>query len=160
MRDVPLLAVFLCSIMLLIATCCDLRTRRIPNALTLPAVVIGMVITGLYDGKAAFAAAAVILGIFFVGMTGILGGGDLKLLMALTAFCGVFPMLIATGAASVLILITEGIRWPKETWSAIKSGLCFFTGKTTGEKQGRRVPFAPYLLCGFAVWLIVSIVFC
>lgn len=160
MQNIPLIAVFLCGITLLIAVYCDLRTRRIPNMLTLPAIVIGMVITGLYDGKAALAAAAVMLGIFFLGMTGILGGGDLKLLMALTAFCGVFPMLIATGAASVLILITEGIRRPKETWSAIKSGLCFFIGKTAGEKQGRRVPFAPYLLCGFAVWLIVSILFC
>jgi len=73
---------------------CDVRTRRIPNALTMPAAVLGLIAaTALHGGQGTMASAAgllVGLMLFFpmFALKG-LGAGDVKLLGALGAWLGV-----------------------------------------------------------------------
>lgn len=87
------------SALMLAAAYFDVRTRRIPNALTLSgfAVAIALRLTagpgaGI-DGLVGVILAFVLCLPFFV--LGVLGGGDVKLLMALGAFMGPRDLLVA-----------------------------------------------------------------
>lgn len=93
----------------------DLRHRRIPNAVTLPAVVVALCFhSGAHSGSGlilslagALAAAALVLPGYALGFT---GAGDVKLLAAVGALLG-FPAaiiaallsLVVGGALSILI---------------------------------------------------------
>ena len=100
---------------------------------------------------------AVIVGLFFVGMLGIFGSGDLKLMMAITALCGAVPMLMCVGIASVGVLAVELLRNPRQAVRTVKEGVGLLTGRMKPNEQGRRIPFAPYLLFGFTLWLTVYV---
>jgi prepilin peptidase CpaA len=81
-------------ILVCIAAYTDIRSRRVPNALTVPAFVLGLALSALGGGwhglASAGLAAAMGLGVWILGLAcgGVLGGGDAKLLMALGALCG------------------------------------------------------------------------
>src|SRR5215210_4422048 len=87
------------SALMLVAAYCDIRTRRIPNVLTVLGftVAIGLRATAgpgaAIDGLVAVILAFVLCLPFFV--LGVLGGGDVKLLMALGAFTGPSDLLLA-----------------------------------------------------------------
>jgi prepilin peptidase CpaA len=88
----------------LIASVWDVKTRRIPNWLTLSSIVAGLaahcVLGGLRDTLIALAAAVVgggIFAIFFVA--GGMGGGDVKLMAAVAAIVGfhsLFQVMVST----------------------------------------------------------------
>ncbi len=84
----------------------DVRTRRIPNVLTVGALVLALAVRAtmgggaLLDGMAAAGAAfAIALPVFALGG---LGGGDVKLLAAVGAFLGLEPL---WGALFVTIMV-------------------------------------------------------
>lgn len=87
----------------------DLRSRRIPNLVTLPAFVLALGLRGLIGGEALLAGLAGAAIALAVGLTlfaiGALGGGDGKLMMAMGAFLGVDRLL----AAFVLMALSGGV---------------------------------------------------
>jgi len=99
-------AVLLCGA----AAWCDLRYRRIPNAITFPAVVVALCLHGATHAGAGLlnslagmlAAAALVLPGYALGFT---GAGDVKLLAAVGALLG-FP---AALFAALLSLVFGGI---------------------------------------------------
>ncbi|HOT98226.1 MAG TPA: A24 family peptidase [bacterium] len=109
----------------------DVKSRRIPNGLTLPALVLGLLSHGLAHGMtgvgsalAGAAAGGVILGIFYLldGM----GAGDVKLMAAVGALLG-WPLAVAAllgtaiagGALALVLVIRHGII---SGWSYSKRG--------------------------------------
>lgn len=87
----------------------DLRSRRIPNLVTLPALVLALALRGLLGGEAfvaglAGAGIALAVGLIFFSL-GAFGGGDGKLMMAMGAFLGTDRLL----AAFVLMALTGGV---------------------------------------------------
>lgn len=75
------------------AAWCDVRERRVPNAVTMGGLLLGLALAGIMAGLAGLAAAAVgaALGLLVglpVFLLGGLGGGDVKLLAAVGAFLG------------------------------------------------------------------------
>ncbi|MHC4657877.1 MAG: A24 family peptidase [Planctomycetota bacterium] len=93
----------------LIAAVCDLRSRRIPNVLTLPLLTAGLVhaiLVGGLSGLAEAAAACLLLAMPYVFMflfaSG--GAGDAKLMGAIGAWLG-----LAHGAVVLLCVAVAGI---------------------------------------------------
>jgi prepilin peptidase CpaA len=85
----------------------DLRTRRIPNLVTGPALVAGAVLNAVYGGYQGLSQSALGLlasvAILFVPFAlGGIGGGDVKMMAALGAFVG--PRMALSGLALGMIL--------------------------------------------------------
>jgi prepilin peptidase CpaA len=85
---------------LAIATFTDLRSRRIPNWLVLPFMVVGVIVSGLVQGAQGVGQSleglglgALIYGILFA--LGGMGMGDVKLVAAVGAWVGPSQLLVA-----------------------------------------------------------------
>lgn len=102
-----------------VAVVTDLRRRRIPNALTVPAVVVGLAANAFVAGLAGlgWATAGLLIGgsLFLVPVTlGGMGAGDLKLLAALGAlggpgfavWCAIYASIIG-GVMAVAVLLMK-----------------------------------------------------
>jgi prepilin peptidase CpaA len=107
------------SAVAVVAACVDVKQRRIPNWLTYPAALAGMVLRTYYLGwnglltavGGCFLAGAIVFAFYAVRA---MGAGDLKLLAALGSIVGVhdvIPILLATGVSGgVLALIYIAYR--------------------------------------------------
>lgn len=99
-----------------IACYTDIRYRIIPNRLTFPVILAGPFIWGIFSGwEGAFASlAGIALGMILLivpALLGGMGGGDLKLLMALGALGGpaftfhVFTFTCIAGAVTAAVML-------------------------------------------------------
>lgn len=142
-----------------IATVCDCRTGRIPNLLTFPAMLSGLVYAFVQYGIGTGIERCVLLIILFlIGALSLVGMGDLKLMMALGALNGLQCLAVTVLIAALLLLSVEIVRHRKETWLDIKAGLHSLLTLRFESKlgTGRKTKFAPYLLCG----LVGGVVLC
>lgn len=102
---------------LVAASVTDLRSRRIPNMLTLPAAALAiglhLALDGMRGGLAALVAYLVwfAAGLLFYRFIGGIGAGDIKLLMACAAFLGLTPALYVAFASFALQVLWLVIRW-------------------------------------------------
>jgi len=76
---------------LAIAIVCDLRSRRIPNVISVPLLVAALIVRGLNQGAVAAlsgmgAAALVVAALYRPWLMGGIGGGDVKLAAATAAW--------------------------------------------------------------------------
>jgi prepilin peptidase CpaA len=103
----PIPALIALGLGLVSAIICDLRRRRIPNALSLAVFVTGLVATGLYQGPLSSlsglaAAVIVVLPLYAPWNAGGIGGGDVKLAAATSTWLGLgllLPFALATTIA-------------------------------------------------------------
>lgn len=139
----------------------DLKWGRIPNWLTFPAMLLGVLyIFWQYGTGTGVERCILLLALFLAGTLSIIGMGDLKLLMALGALNGGFCLAVTVLTAALLLLTVELIRHREETQKDIRAGFCslfkFRFDSILGT--GRKVKFAPYILCGLAGGVIICIV--
>ncbi len=139
----PQLPLALLLIALLVAvTGIDLRQQMIPDAITLPGTVVGLVLgvaTGRVswlDSVAGIAAGGTIFLAIIVASRGGMGGGDLKLAAMLGAFLGWQVMLL-----SILIAVLAG--------GAV--AVVLLASGRTGRKDP--IPFGPFLAAGGVIGL-------
>jgi prepilin peptidase CpaA len=107
------------SLVLLCAAIIDLRHFLIPNWCSGAIFVLGVIFTLLVDVSALVPAVGVALALFLVGavlfQSGVVGGGDVKLLAALGVWSGVhwlFALLFITACAGgVQSLVIFGTKW-------------------------------------------------
>jgi prepilin peptidase CpaA len=107
--DAPVVTTALFTLLMVMAAALDLKSRRIPNVLTVAGVVAGLSLRAFGGGSAVIAGCeGVGLGLlltvpfFFLGA---LGGGDVKLVAAVGAFLGPRDLL----GAALLIGILGGV---------------------------------------------------
>lgn len=171
----PQHVVFVLSIVALTTTAAytDIRRRKIPNALTIPFFLLGWVYQGwfhgwegLSDGGLGF---AVGFGTYFVlWMVAGGGGGDVKLMGAISVWLG-FKLTLYLMVISTLLVVIDGVvvtlytvlrfgvrRFKKQylaTGKTDANGKAVF-GETEGQRRQRRMlPFAVPL--AIAAWLLM-----
>jgi len=130
-------------VLLLVGALCDLRTRRVPNALTLGGAALGLLVNLLLappDGLT-WALSGWLLGLLLLivpfTLRGI-GGGDVKLLAAVGAWGGP-PLVLATLIAGGLIggVVALGIIIARSA-----------PGRLRWRNAPRTLPYAPVLALG------------
>jgi prepilin peptidase CpaA len=167
----PAEIVFLIAVLLFTTTAAisDIRTRKIPNKMTVPMCVAGLIyqiaffqMNGLWTALTGFAAGFGIL--FVLWMIGTAGGGDVKLMGALgpwmggmltlkVLFCSLMFVAIGTFGIVLYSAFSNGIRRTKTQY--LKNNT---NPETTGQRQKRRVMAfaAPVAL---ATWCMVAVQF-
>jgi prepilin peptidase CpaA len=124
----------------------DLRTRRIPNWLTVSGLVAGLAVNsilgGWYDAKVSLEGAGLALGIFLplVLLRGI-GAGDWKLMGAVGALMGVKPILLVLLAsflvsgmmALIQVLLTKRVRTTARNMLVLVQGFLIFGLRSNPE---------------------------
>jgi len=154
---------------LFFAVASDLRFHRIPNLLTLPALLVALLVSpwaGATSGPLE-AAAGVALGfVLLVGpyALGGMGAGDVKALMVLGAWLGPEVTLgaaawavIAGGAFGLTLLALRGElipfarRWRRILASALTLRRVAYEAPASGSAASGGIPFAAAIAVGLAV---------
>lgn len=145
----------------------DIRYRIIPNALTVPAVLAGVVFhafeAGLADGVSRSVCGALIGGALLFGFfaLGGMGGGDVKLLSALGAWMGAAATLsifvYGAFAAAGVCLWRLVRRRPPIGRGDIRQDLMhviFAPGRVSNGVGSVTIPYTPAVAFGFIVYLL------
>jgi len=130
-----------------IAAVVDVRTRRIPNALTVPAALLGLAFHALTPGSMGLLMSLAGFGVGFglLLIPWLLGGGgmgDVKLLAALGAWLGPKWVLVAFAAAGLFAAVIALVLLSKNILArgVVKAFKDFAKGLRTGNKPGQRRP--------------------
>ena len=142
----------------------DLREKRIPNKLTLPVFFAGWAYQILFHGWAglgdAAAGFAVGFGVLFVlWFIGGGGGGDVKLMGALSVWMGFrLTLLVLIVSTVAVVLITMGaVAWQMATRGArrTREKLAAQAGETKTQRIQRRI--LPYAVpVAAATWVVLA----
>ena len=129
----------------------DIKEKKIPNLIVFPGMAVGLFVSfnGWKDTLFKICGMTII---FFIGMLGAAGFGDIKLWMMTIAFIGFENSLWCVGIAAVLIIIY---------------GIIFKKSDTLKEltykkeiKKSNIYPFAPFVLIGTTcvfIWRVLNV---
>lgn len=157
----------------LLACAYDLRTRRIPNLLTLGGAGLGLAFHAIAGGGGAFGAslagwfvgAALLVPLFWLGG---MGAGDVKLLAALGAWLGPKDIFwvalcsaVAGGAIGVVVALVHGYlrQACRNLWALVGywlvDGLKPLPELTLHQSRGPRLAYAVPIMAGLVatLWL-------
>ncbi len=155
-------------LLMLGASWTDLRSRRIPNWLTMSGIVAGLVVRGwmgpgpVLSGLLGVALALLLALPFFVA--GVLGGGDAKLLMAVGAFMGPADLASASlvigmtgGVVALVEAIRRGVLLPtlRSCGALIRSWVTLGqrpAGRTVTGGERLTVPYGVAIAAGSLLW--------
>ena len=141
--------------MFIIAAITDIKKDIIPNAVVFPALLAGLVFSVVQkDWKSLIISGVSLIVLFFVFALGFVGGGDIKLLMADIALCGLLNGLVTLGGGALLSILFFLLKEPKSTANSVKYGLnCAASGNMSAMISGKKLKFAPFMLVS---WTIIS----
>lgn len=160
---------------LTVAVVTDLRRRRIPNAITFPAAVAGLVLHAASGGGWIFLSSLLALALWFAGGLAFwslsrgqgIGAGDVKMAMAAAALVGFWPTFWMVFASNLLQVIYLFIRWIVQgtggenfrrlgTWviSIVAPGTKVVPFRPAGMED--KTPHAPFLLAGAVAMVLLN----
>ncbi len=153
-------------IVLVVATCTDVRSRHIPNWLVLPFLLLGIAAScwlygwhGLGQSCGGFGIGLLVYGVLF--LMGGMGAGDVKLCAAIGAWIGPNQFLIAL----IMISLAGGVMalcwalWSgflRELLRGAGNLICFWRRRgmlpeerlTLNHPAARKMPYAPAIAIG------------
>jgi prepilin peptidase CpaA len=163
------------TVFALAAACIDVKTRKIPNLLTLAAFVLGLslhfALGGRGDGFKTLLAALIAGVIFLVfHIAGGMGAGDVKLIAGLAACYGLTNMpylLIFTSLAGGVMALAMAMKHSKlrQTFSNMgtlaahhgRSGLVPHDDLNLGNRSTLRLPYAVAIAAGCVLTNFISL---
>lgn len=164
---IRILGDLICVAVCLIAAAYDVRTRRLPDLLTLPALTVGLLLSlsgGGYSLAAAVIAVALLGGLFAMfAAVGGMGWGDVKLMAAVGALLGwpapawaiVLYVLLFTTFAGGALAVIAALRRGRLT-AALRGVLTLHQGrKKAPERSGVSIPYAVAICIG-ACWAVAG----
>lgn len=142
----------LTTILLLLASINDILYYKVPNKITFPAMIIGLLLCGFPFTVKSYYRLTWLFIFFFIGMFRIMGMGDLKLCMAVLCLRGPMETAIMMFVGSVLLFIYCLLSDKEETLDFLKSLLNNFLYHTGVLKLSNNVyPFALFLALGYSM---------
>jgi prepilin peptidase CpaA len=144
----PLVITTVFVLALVTAAVIDVRERRIPNALTVPAFALALLVAALggwagFGGAVAGAAIGLALGVAFMAI-GAMGGGDAKLLAVVGAFLAPATFVVALawtavagGALAIFVVVHRRV-----TAATLQRSGALLRYGATGGRSGERVTLA------------------
>ena len=151
-----LISSLLAAVICLAAAIIDIKKTRIPNIITFPAIITGLIITA-FERSASdlIISVTVIVALFFIGMLNIIGLGDIKLLMAVTALCGAKMCGYSFIIGIMLLCLYAVIFNPIETYIYIKKWKQRYKFKKVAvNRDSTSYPFAPFLFLGIMIYFL------
>ncbi len=162
-----MVASVLLVLVLLVASWTDMRSRRIPNWLTVGGMIAALAVRGwmgpgpMVSGVLGVTLAAVLALPFFAA--GALGGGDAKLLMAVGAFMGPADLARASLVIAIvggLVALVEAGRRGALLPTLASCGSLILRWVTLGRRGGERsvtgerlaVPYGVAIAAGSLLW--------
>lgn len=132
----------LISVLLIYDSVRDIKYREIPNEIS-AAVALTMVLDFNIQNLWGLAAAAV----FFIAalFTGKIGGGDVKLIIALSAVCGLWGTVFLLFAAQLSMLAFYAV------YAAVM--------KIKGRTADKALPFVPFITFGYIFLILLKLIF-
>lgn len=160
-HDISSIGMVLVLAIVAIAVVTDVRRRKIYNALTFPAMVLGFAVNGVQDGPGGllFTAAGLLLGaalfilpVAFLGR----GAGDLKLLAAIGALGGPVFVLwcgLLTGVAGGVFALLVLVR--RRRFGVVAAGMALdvMSRQVPAAASGLRLPYAVPIAAGAVLTL-------
>lgn len=139
-----------------VAACSDIRTRRIPNWITAPGAVAGLILQtyygGLYGSFSALAGACLGLGIFgLLYLAGGMGAGDAKLFGAVGALVGPWGLILAFVFTGLLGgMAAGGLAFSRGCfWKSIDRAGHLLLGKSgPADAQALHLPYGAIIAAG------------
>lgn len=164
MTNIIEIVLFAFSIYLLVtASIFDIKTHRIPNWVTMPMMLMGLILTICIDPKHALIEFAAIVMLFLFSFTRLMGAGDIKLIMAMTALCGVPVMLFTVLSGTIIMLLWWIVKAPHIAIREIRYQITAFINHMPMQnavQKKTKVPFAPFLAVGYVLVCIGRTVIC
>jgi len=145
------LSFILSTVLLLSAAIIDYKTRRVPNALTFPFILIGLILTAFINPYDYILKGVSLLLLFGIGAFNCVGLGDIKLLMALCLLWNPIYTFISYAIASVLIFVVDSIRHPENVLNNITASCSYLRRiHPIREKRDKKsTALAPYLFVAY-----------
>lgn len=144
-----LAAAALLLMLLLFATLTDLQRRRIPNWLTVPGLLAGLLLHGIVGGLDGFVSSLggallwFVVGFSFYSKVGGIGAGDIKLVIAAAALTGAIPTLyLAVFSLGLQVLWLFG-RWLLSGHAGQNFRNLFVWIQVTFVRGGPKIHFVP-----------------
>ena len=154
----------------LVAAVFDLRERRIPNALTMPLLLAGLIraiwlgrLLGLADAAAACFLLAMPFVLLFVFAGG--GAGDAKLMGAIGAWLGLaqgMRVLLCVAAAGIVLAAAKAVMQRRSrvvltnvfvsVYTFMLSALCHKTKQYIADQDGAEQPYGLTIPYGVAIF--------
>jgi len=147
----------------------DLKTRRVPNALTAGMAVAGRALAGIADGRTGLltALAGCLVGAVLMLPGHVFGGtgaGDVKLLAASGALLGptlIFRAFLATALAGGILAVLVAIQRRRLTQTLLATGELAAGSMAAKEIKrpdaGNRFAYAPAIAVGVLVTITASV---
>lgn len=149
----------LCLALLASSAATDFVCRRIPNYITIPFFIVGLILTGLVAPLDYIVKITAALAVFLFGMTGLLGLGDIKLIMALCVIWNPIYVMCAILVVSMLIVVVDYVKKPSLARPSLMVFLSLELMRAREYLAGRRkpceknkensVPFSFYMLISY-----------
>lgn len=137
----------------ILAAICDHQKMKIPNALTYPGILLGLLWTGTF--QQAGMKLLVLLFLFLFGMLGFMGMGDLKLWMLISMYVPFLTSCYIMITAAVLLMVHQYLRNRRQTTQTMKiAAKDLFYRKRFVPFEQDGFPFAPYMAVATGVFCL------